>query len=115
MTTDCVFCRIAAAEIPARLVYEDDDLVAFHDLEPQAPVHVLIIPRKHIATLFDAGVEDTELLGKLQARAIEIARDLGLEQSGFRLVTNCLAGAGQSVFHLHLHLLGGRALNWPPG
>ena len=115
MTQDCIFCRIAAGEIPTKKVYEDDAIVAFHDTEPQAPVHVLLIPRAHISTLFETSADDEALLGQLQRRAVEIARDLGLEESGFRLVTNCLEGAGQSVFHLHLHLLGGRRLSWPPG
>lgn len=115
MTNDCIFCRIAAGEIPARKVYEDDTVLAFHDLEPQAPVHVLIIPRRHVSTLLDASTDDADLLGAMQVRAIEIARELGLESNGFRLVTNCLADAGQTVFHIHLHLLGGRKFSWPPG
>ena len=113
--SECIFCKIVDGEIPSKLVYENDDVIAFHDLSPQAPTHILIIPRKHISTLLDAADEDTELLGKLQAAAIEIARQQGLDQDGFRLVTNCLEGAGQSVFHLHVHLLGGRRLGWPPG
>ena len=86
-----------------------------HDVEPQAPVHVLVIPRAHIPTLLETSAKEVELLGKLQQRAVEIARDLELDNTGFRLVTNCLEGAGQSVFHIHLHLLGGRSLSWPPG
>ncbi len=113
--TDCVFCKIASGELPARLVHEDPEVVAFHDNHPKAPVHVLVIPRKHIATLLDAGDEDAPLLGKLQRTAVEVARKLELDASGFRLVTNCLEGAGQAVFHLHVHLLGGRRLGWPPG
>ena len=113
--SECIFCKIVDGEIPSNLVYENDDVIAFHDLSPQAPTHILVIPRKHISTLLDAADEDTELLGKLQAAAIEIARQQGLDQDGFRLVTNCLEGAGQSVFHLHVHLLGGRRLGWPPG
>lgn len=115
MTRDCIFCRIAAEEIPAKFVHRDDSVVAFHDVHPQAPVHVLVIPRKHISTLLEASEDDAALLGALQTRAVAIARELGLEESGFRLVTNCGEGAGQSVFHIHLHLLGGRALGWPPG
>lgn len=115
MTQNCIFCRIAAGDIPARKVYEDDSIVAFHDLEPQAPVHILIIPRQHISTLFDTSLNEAELLGALQFRAVEIARELGLNRSGFRLVMNCLSDAGQSVFHIHLHLLGGRTFTWPPG
>jgi histidine triad (HIT) family protein len=113
--SECIFCKIVDGEIPSNLVYENDDVIAFHDSSPQAPTHILVIPRKHISTLLDSADEDTELLGKLQAAAIEIARQQGLDQDGFRLVTNCLEGAGQSVFHLHVHLLGGRRLGWPPG
>ncbi len=113
--SDCIFCKIAGGEIPTELVFENDDVVAFHDLSPQAPVHVLVIPRRHIATLLDVPDEGGAILGKLQSAAIEIARQLGLDKSGFRLVTNCLEDGGQSVFHLHLHLLGGRRLAWPPG
>jgi histidine triad (HIT) family protein len=113
--SDCVLCRIASGEIPARLVHSDDEIVAFHDLAPQAPTHVLVVPRKHIATLLETTPEDVALLGRLQAVAVDIARRLELDRGGFRLVTNCLEGAGQSVFHLHLHLLGGRRFNWPPG
>ncbi|MCP4202177.1 MAG: histidine triad nucleotide-binding protein [bacterium] len=115
MSQDCIFCRIASGDIPANKVYEDDAIVAFHDLEPQAPVHVLLIPRRHISTLLDTSPDESELLGSLQSRAVEIARELGLDAKGFRLVTNCLAEAGQSVFHIHLHLLGGRKFTWPPG
>ena len=115
MTSDCIFCKIAQGDIPSNLVFEDDDIVAFHDLNPQAPTHILVIPKKHIATLLDADDADTALLGKLQQAAVATARELGLDQSGFRLVTNCLEGAGQSVFHIHVHLLGGRPLRWPPG
>lgn len=113
--SDCIFCHIARGEIDARIAHQDDEIVAFHDLNPQAPTHLLVIPRRHIATLLDAGEEDTELLGRMQATAIRLARDLGLDRSGFRLVTNCLENAGQSVFHIHLHLLGGRRMEWPPG
>ena len=113
--SDCIFCKIVRGEIPSKSVYEDDRVVAFHDLNPQAPTHILIIPKRHIATLLDAEPEDTRLLGDLQAAAITIARQKGLDKDGFRLVTNCLEGAGQSVFHIHVHLLGGRPLRWPPG
>jgi histidine triad (HIT) family protein len=113
--SDCIFCKIVNGEIPSKLVFENDDVVAFHDLNPQAPTHILVIPKKHIATLLESGNEDIELLGKIQTAAIEIARQQGLDQDGFRLVTNCLEGAGQSVFHIHVHLLGGRRLGWPPG
>ncbi len=113
--TDCIFCKIAAGDVPAKLVHEDDEIVAFHDVHPQAPTHVLVIPRRHIPTLLDAAEGDAGLLGRLQTTAVAIARELGLDRDGFRLVTNCLEGAGQSVFHVHLHLLGGRRLGWPPG
>ena len=115
MTSDCIFCQIADGKIPAKIAHQDDELVAFHDLNPQAPTHILIIPRQHIATLLDADDSHSQLLGRLQLAAIEIARQQGLAEHGFRLVTNCLEGAGQAVFHLHLHLLGGRRLGWPPG
>lgn len=112
---DCVFCRIVAGEIPARLVHSDDLCVAFHDLAPQAPVHVLVVPRRHVAHLFDAADTDGPLLGALVLRARAVAHDLGLAADGFRLVVNTLESAGQSVFHLHLHVLGGRPMRWPPG
>ena len=115
MSSDCVFCRIARKEIPAQLVFEDDELVAFRDLAPQAPTHVLVIPKRHVATLLELTAADAALLGRLQLAAVSIARQLGLDQGGFRLVTNCLESAGQSVFHVHLHLLGGRRMTWPPG
>jgi histidine triad (HIT) family protein len=110
----CIFCRIAAGEIPARIVRTDEDFVAFHDVAPQAPTHVLIIPRRHLASLADARPEDAALLGRLVTAAAEIATELGVER-GFRLVVNSGAPAGQSVFHLHLHLLAGRKMSWPPG
>jgi histidine triad (HIT) family protein len=113
--TECLFCKIAHGEIPAEFVYQDDEIVAFHDINPQAPIHVLFIPRAHIATLLDTSESHSELLGGLQSKAIDLARELGLDESGFRLVTNCLEGGGQAVYHLHLHLLGGRQMNWPPG
>ena len=113
--SDCIFCRVAAGEVPARLVHEDAAAVAFHDLQPQAPTHVLIVPRRHIATLLDTTEADVELLGHVVETAVALARRLALDREGFRLVWNCLEGAGQSVFHLHLHLLGGRRLRWPPG
>ncbi len=113
--SECIFCRIAEGELPANIAYEDEDILAFHDLNPQAPTHILVIPRQHFSTLLDMGEEQTVLLGKLQRAAIEIARQQGLAEEGFRVVTNCLESAGQSVFHLHVHLLGGRAFSWPPG
>ena len=111
--SDCIFCDIAAGKIPARKVLENEDVVAFHDLNPAAPTHVLVIPRRHVATLDDAGASDAVLLGKLLDGAREVAAASGLT-SGYRVVMNVQAGAGQSVFHIHLHVLGGRAFAWPP-
>ena len=111
---NCVFCKIAAGQIPSKIVYQDDDVVAFEDLNPQAPHHVLIIPRRHIASLPDLTPEDGPLLASIYIAARKIASDLNLEQ-GYRVVTNIGPDAGQSVFHLHFHLLGGRKLRWPPG
>ena len=111
--SDCLFCRIAAGEIPSKKVYADDRVYAFHDIAPKAPTHVLVVPRKHIARLADTGAEDREIVGEVVARAAAIARDLGLEH--YRLVVNNGEGAGQTVFHLHMHLLGGRPMAWPPG
>ncbi|MFY9975585.1 MAG: histidine triad nucleotide-binding protein [Chromatiaceae bacterium] len=113
--TDTIFGKIARGEIPADLVYEDDDLVAFRDISPQAPMHILIIPRKPIPTLNDAGPEDAELIGKLFLAAARVAKEAGIAERGYRTVVNCNAAAGQTVFHLHLHVLGGRPLQWPPG
>lgn len=112
---DCLFCKIAAGEIPAKLVYEDDKAVAFDDINPQAPHHTLIIPRKHIATANDILPEDNALIGHLFQVAKKLAGDLGIADEGYRLVMNCNQGAGQTVFHIHAHLLGGRPLSWPPG
>lgn len=113
--SECLFCRIVAGEIPADLVTEGDDWVAFRDVNPQAPTHVLIVPRRHIATLDDLEPSDAPLMGSLVAAAAGIARDEGVVEGGYRLAANCGAGAGQSVFHLHLHLLAGRRFSWPPG
>jgi len=112
---DCIFCRIAAGEIPSRVVHSDDEIFAFEDINPQAPVHVLVIPRKHIPTLNDLTAEDDALIGRLHRAAVRIARERGVSGPGYRLVLNCNAHAGQSVWHVHLHLLGGRVLQWPPG
>ena len=111
---DCIFCGIAAGEIPSAKVYEDESVLAFRDLEPQAPTHVLIIPKKHIGSLAEAQEEDLKLLGHIQLCAGKIAEKEGLK-NGFRLVSNCGEEAGQSVKHLHYHLLGGRGFSWPPG
>lgn len=113
--SECVFCRIARKEIPARLVYEDDEVVAFDDLNPQAPVHVLVIPRRHISTLNDLSPADDALLGKLSRVAAQVAREKGVAEAGWRSVVNVNREGGQVVFHVHLHCLGGRPMFWPPG
>ncbi len=112
---DTIFGKIARGEIPADLVYEDDEVVAFRDLSPQAPTHVLVIPRKPIATLNDAEDADAALIGRLFLAAARVAKDIGIAEAGYRTVVNCNAAAGQTVFHLHVHLLGGRPMGWPPG
>jgi len=112
--SDCIFCRIASGEIPARVVYSDDHLVAFHDLNPKAPTHLLVIPRRHITALSATDADDTEILGRLTTAVAALARQLELVD-GYRLVVNSGAAAGQTVFHLHFHLLGGRDFSWPPG
>ena len=113
--TDTIFARIVRREIPADIVYEDEDVLAFRDLNPQAPVHVLFIPKRAIATLDDAVPGDAELLGKLLVAAASFARAQGLEKNGYRTVINTNAHGGQTVFHIHVHLLAGRQMNWPPG
>jgi histidine triad (HIT) family protein len=112
---DCLFCRIIAGEIPGHIVYQDERVFALEDINPQAPMHLLVIPRRHIATLNDLAPEDDALLGEMMRRAAALARDRGLERRGYRTVFNCNAAAGQTVFHIHLHVLGGRAFSWPPG
>ena len=115
MSSDCLFCKIVAGDIPAELVYESETAVAFRDINPQAPTHVLVIPRKHISTINDITSEDEALFGSLYSAAKEIAAAEGIADDGYRAVMNCNEGAGQSVFHIHLHVLGGRPMNWPPG
>ena len=110
---DCIFCKIVRGEIAAQKIYEDDDVVAFPDIRPQAPVHVLIIPKTHVASLDRA--TDATMLGKMSLAAAEIARAKGIAEDGYRTVMNTNASAGQTVFHVHLHLLGGRKMDWPPG
>lgn len=112
---DCIFCKIANKEIPTEVIYEDENVVAFNDLNPTAPVHILVIPKKHIASLNDATAEDTELLGKIMLTIQKIAADQGIAEKGYRVVTNCGEQGGQSVKHLHFHLLGGREMLWPAG
>ena len=113
--SNCLFCKILDGDIPADIVYESETAIAFRDINPQAPTHVLIIPRKHIATINDIAEEDQALIGSLYSAAREIAAAEGIAEEGYRAVMNCNEGAGQTVFHIHLHLLGGRALAWPPG
>ncbi len=112
---DCLFCKIVAGEIPADIIYESDTAIAFRDINPQAPTHVLIIPRKHIATINDIEAEDHAIVGSLYSAAAEIAKQEGFSEEGYRAVMNCNEAAGQTVFHIHLHLLGGRDQGWPPG
>lgn len=111
----CIFCKIIKGEIPAKIVYEDEQIVAIEDIAPVAPTHVLIIPRKHFVNALDLNIEDNALIGHIFQVAALIARDRGVAEQGFRIVNNNNAGAGQSVFHIHFHLLAGRHLSWPPG
>ena len=115
MATDCLFCKIIAGEIPSTEVYSDDDIYAFRDINPAAPTHLLVIPKKHLTDVQSTDAEDEALLGKLLLRANEIAAEQGLTDDGFRYVINTGSNGGQTVFHLHLHILGGRQLGWPPG
>jgi histidine triad (HIT) family protein len=110
MPIDCIFCKIVAGEIPARKVFEDDQVVAFHDINPQAPVHVLVIPKKHLASVNDVRAEDTPMLGHLFAAVQQVAREMGIAESGYRLVANTGKDSGQVVHHLHFHVMGGRPL-----
>lgn len=112
---DCLFCKIAAGEIPANIIYHDDAIVAFDDISPQAPQHKIIIPRAHIATLNDLQNDHQAIIGQMVQTATQLASKLGIAEQGYRLVMNCNADGGQTVFHIHLHLIGGRAMHWPPG
>jgi histidine triad (HIT) family protein len=112
---DCLFCKIIAGAIPSDKLYEDGEMLAFRDISPQAPVHFLVIPKKHIPTIMDAGAEDAALLGKLLGRAQALLKEQGCAESGGRFVVNCKADGMQTVPHLHIHVLGGRQLGWPPG
>ncbi len=112
---DCLFCKFVSGELNADIVYETDKVFAFRDINPQAPTHVLIVPRKHIATINDLTDSDREEIGNLYLAAREVAQEVGFSEDGYRVVMNCNAAAGQTVFHLHLHLLGGRTFGWPPG
>ncbi len=112
---DCLFCKIVNKQIASKIVYEDDMILAFEDINPQAPLHVLVIPKKHISTSLDIKEEDFRLIGSLYAAANKIALENNIAERGFRLVMNCNKEAGQTVFHIHLHILGGRPMRWPPG
>ncbi|HEY7790289.1 MAG TPA: histidine triad nucleotide-binding protein [Vicinamibacterales bacterium] len=115
MSVNCLFCRIVKREVPASLVYEDEEVLAFNDISPQAPVHVLVVPKRHMATLNDLTPAEDHLVGRLIRQAAAIAAERGISAGGYRMVLNCNADAGQTVFHIHLHLLGGRPMHWPPG
>ena len=115
MSSDCLFCKILSGEIPADIVYESDTAIAFRDINPQAPTQVLVIPRKHISTINHINDGDEAIIGSLYSAAKEIAAKEGIADDGYRAVMNCNEGAGQSVFHIHLHVLGGRPMGWPPG
>ena len=113
--SDCLFCKIIRRQVPGSIVYEDDRVLAFNDINPQAPTHVLIVPKRHIASLSELSVEDDQIVGELVRRAAAIAHERGIAAGGFRAVFNTNRDAGQTVFHIHLHLLGGRSMHWPPG
>jgi histidine triad (HIT) family protein len=113
--TECIFCKIVGGEIPAELVYQDDEVLAFRDINPQAPIHMLIVPKRHIATLNDITPNDAGLIGKLYLVARQLANDMGVADNGYRTLINCNKDGGQDVFHIHLHLLAGRRMGWPPG
>ena len=113
--SDCIFCKIVEKKIPAKVVYEDDFTLAFEDINPQAPVHFLIIPKKHISTIVDIKDADRELIGRISQVAAKIAADKGIAERGFRMVANCNPESGQTVYHIHFHVLGGRQMQWPPG
>ncbi len=113
--SDCLFCKMVAGEIPADVVYEDDDVLAFRDINPQAPTHVLVIPKEHMATINDLSAVDAQIMGRLFLAAKKVAEQEGIADVGYRTVMNCNEDAGQTVFHIHLHVLGGRRMTWPPG
>ena len=113
--SDCLFCKIVAKTIPANVVHEDNQVMAFRDISPKAPTHILVIPKKHIATVNDIGDDDKLLIGHMISVAKQLANSEGLAEDGYRLVMNCNDDGGQTVFHIHLHLLGGRQMSWPPG
>ncbi len=111
----CLFCKIIEGEIPAEIIYQDDDVLALRDINPQAPTHILCIPKRHISTTNDLSADDEVVAGKLILTASRLAKDLGFAEGGYRLIMNCNDHGGQTVFHIHLHLLGGRPFSWPPG
>ena len=113
--SDCLFCKIVEGEIPCDKIFENDQVIAFRDLNPQAPTHILVIPRKHISTVNELTADDKNIVGEMVLAAQAVAKQEGIEESGYRLVMNCNEGAGQTVFHIHLHIMGGRRMNWPPG
>ncbi len=113
--TDCLFCKLIAGEIPADIVYQDDDVFAFRDIAPQAPTHILVIPKQHIETINDVDESHQAILGKMLVTTKRLAKEEGLADNGYRLVMNCNQDGGQTVYHIHLHILGGRAMTWPPG
>lgn len=113
--TDCLFCKIRDGEIPCEKVFENDSVIAFKDVNPQAPIHILIVPKKHISTVNDLNARDKDVPGQMFLAAKQIAADAGIAEEGYRLVMNCNAKAGQTVFHIHMHLIGGRVMTWPPG
>jgi len=113
--SDCIFCKMVAGDIKPDVVYEDDEVLAFRDMHPQAPTHVLVIPKMHIATTNDLDAGNADIIGKLHLAAKQVAADAGIAERGYRTLINCNPESGQSVYHIHLHLLGGRAMGWPPG
>ena len=115
MQQDCLFCKIVNREIPAKIFYEDDRLLAFYDIEPAAPVHILLIPKKHIANIMEATAEDQDLLNHLLSTVPKLAKQAGIDEAGFRTIINTKDNGGQTVHHMHLHILGGRFMTWPPG
>lgn len=115
MSSDCLFCKIANKEIKSEIVYEDDEVVAFKDINPKAPVHLLFIPKRHVSSMNEITEDDANILGKILMRIKDVAREQGIDEGGYRTIINCNKDAGQEVFHVHVHLLGGRKFAWPPG
>lgn len=115
MNSSCIFCKIISKEIPSKIVYEDEEVLSFYDINPQAPVHLLLIPKKHIPSLAEISESDQTILGKLLFSASKIAKKVGISEDGYRLVINTNRDAQQTVFHIHIHIIGGRPMSWPPG